>query len=145
MPRYYHSDSIDIESLANAQGVDDEDKARIRKELTKHHPLTQPSRDHLVAKDGQVWLRKPGMYCQKDEKGNPIPELVPFERGSIAFGIPGYQFFVVPPGGYVDIDYSIPEKVVKDAAPHLMNEAEHMLRSGVKTAKEKPSPKSQQS
>lgn len=139
MPRYYHSPGLDVDYLAARDGVDDEDKARIRKELTKHHPLTAPHRDNLVAKDGRLWLKKPPLYCKMiDQKGNPIPELVPWEPGSITFGIPEIGFFVVPPGGHVDVDYSVPEKVVKDAAPHLLTEAEYALKQVNKAQKQAP-------
>lgn len=131
MPRYYYSNKLDAESIANAMGVDDEDKERIKKDIRKNHPFSHPDRRQLVAKDGAVYVRKPGLYCRLDEKGDAIPELVPFAPGSISFGLPGYGFFVVPPGGHVDIDFTVPESAVKSAAPHLLTEAEYLSQQAL--------------
>jgi hypothetical protein len=138
MPRYYHAglEGFDIEAISKAQAVDEEDRIKIKTALAKHHPLTSPNREQLVAQDGKVFLKKPGMYCQFDMYGRPIPELVPWEAGSIAIGILGHGFHVVPLGGYVDFDVTLPEKVVKDAAPHLLSEAEYLLRNASKTKNE---------
>lgn len=136
MPVYYHGgkDALDFKAMAKESSLgDEEQEGKILDQLQKHHPFTRPHRDNLVSQGGKLYIKKPGMYCrQLDQQGNPIPELVPWEAGSIAFGIAGYDFFVVPPGGSVVIDPSISEKVVKDAAPHLLTEAEAMERGIVK-------------
>lgn len=145
--RFYHGgpDALDLEAIASARAVDDDEKAKIKKETAKHHPLTQPNREQLVAKDGKLFLKKPGMYCQLTNNGDPIPELVEWTPGSITIGLLGYGFFVVPPGGHVDIDTSILEagiereakvtNLVKSHAPHLLTEAEMLLRKPAPPAK----------
>lgn len=139
MPRYYNfgKEAIDADAQAALTAVDDEDKAAKKAAILKHHPFTSPQREQLVAVNGRVYIRKPGMYCMMHgETGSPIPELVPWEPGSVAFGLLGYGFFVVPPGGDVVLDPSVPEKAVKDVAPHLLTEAEALARGFLKPAVE---------
>lgn len=134
MPRYFNggANAIDIETIVNTNAVDEEDKVKMRTDLKKTHPFTSPARDNLKVIDGKLKIKKPGSYCNLDQFGNPIPEWVDWEQGSIAFGILGYGFFVVPPNGHVDLDYTVPEDLVKAHAPHLLTEAEAMARGLVK-------------
>lgn len=139
MSRYFHGgpNGLDVEAHVKAHGVDEKDRERLRKELTDHHPLSQPARNALVVRDGKTMMKKPGLYCQLDPfSGNPIPEYVAWEPGSLTFGVPGYQFFVVPPGSYIDIDHTVPEDLVKSLAPQLLTEAEAVARGVIKPVAE---------
>jgi hypothetical protein len=127
MPRYYHSPSLDIHHIAEKSAVSDDDYKRLVANLEKHHPITHPASDRLVKVGNETHLKVPEMYCRRDTMGNVVQATLPWKRGSIAFGLPSYGFWVVPPGGHVDLDLSIPEKAVKDAAPHLLTEAEHQI------------------
>ena len=57
-----------------------------------------------------------------------VPEStrIEWQPGSITLALPGVGFWVVPPGGYIDIDY--PPETVKSIAPHLLTEAEALER-----------------
>lgn len=143
MPRYYHGgpNAVDVEAIVKAQGVSDAHRTELRKQLTEQHPLTTPAREVLKVIDGKLKIKKPGSYCAQDINGNPLVEYVDWPgEGSIAFGLLGYGFYVVPPGGHVDLDPTIPEDTVKAYAPHLLTEAEAMARGLVKPAPEKAKP-----
>lgn len=139
MARYFHGGPHAVDPKVYAsQATDEEQRKLLETEAQKHHPLTHPHRDSLKREGDKVKIRRPSMFCPltvvgRDQQGNPIhgPREEIFddwEPGSITLGLPGVGFFVVPPGGHVDIDNSVPEKTVKAMAPHLLTEAEAMSR-----------------
>ncbi len=130
MARYFHGgkDAVDP-ALYAAHAVDDEGRKILVEEAAKHHPLTHPHRDALKRDGDKIKIRVPSAFCPIDSTTRqPIETLRDWEAGSITLGIHGVGFFVVPPGGYVDIDPSISEKTVKSLAPHLLTEVEAMAR-----------------
>lgn len=136
MPRYFNAgvQAITPELFA-FNAVDDKHRQELLEAARKHHPVTSPSRDRFVMADGKASIKVPPMYCQRDMHGMPIERTVPWVPGSVSFGLPGInQFFVVPPGEHVDIDYSIPEKAIRDLAPHLLTEAEYQSLGASKSA-----------
>lgn len=136
--RFFHGgpNAVDPE-LAAALGVSDEDKARRRKEAKDHHPLTGPNPSNLEIIDGQLMLKVPPMYwryVQQNIGGQTVRVLdttslhVKWEPGSVTLSLPGIGFWVVPPGGHVDVPHEISVKIVKDSSPHLLTEAEAIHR-----------------
>lgn len=121
----------------------EEERQKIVEEIAKAHPLTSPAaRDSkpgkndraLVSMNGQLMLKKPLAFCQryqeiKDDTGrttvNKIQEYIPWIPGSIVLALIGHGHFVIPPGGHIDLDSSIPESLIKSYCPHLLNEAEY--------------------
>jgi len=130
LARYFHGgvNAVDPKAYAS-QATDDEQRKLLEDEAKKHHPLTHPHRDSLKRDGDKVKMKRPDMFCPVDRQtGKPMEVLDDWEPGSITLGLPGVGFFIVPPGGHVDIDNSIPEKTVKAMAPHLLTEAEAMAR-----------------
>lgn len=136
MPRYYNAGAEAITpELFAFNAVDDKHREELLTLARKTHPVTAPSRDKFVMADGKASIKVPPMFCQRDMHGNAIERTLPWVPGSVSFGIPGLQFYVVPPGAFVDVDYSVPEKVVRDAAPHLLTEAEYQALQSMKASK----------
>jgi hypothetical protein len=128
MPRYYNAGQAAIvPEVFATHAVDEAHKQELLAHARKHHPITSPARDRMVIVDGKVHLKVPPMYCAVDVHGNTIQKTAEWIAGSVALGIPGYGFWIVHPGKSVDLDVSVPEKAVKDAAPHLLNETEYAL------------------
>ena len=130
MARYFHggSNAVDPKVYAS-QATDEEQRKLLETEAQKHHPLSHPHRDSLKRDGDKVKIKRPAMFCPVDQvTKQPIEVLDDWEPGSITLGLQGVGFFVVPPGGHVDIDNSVSEKTVKAMAPHLLTEAEAMAR-----------------
>lgn len=139
MPRYYNAGaSAIVPEVFAAQATDEEHRKDLLAAARKHHPITGPARENLVLEDGKVKLKVPLMYCPKDEFGRVVQKHIDWEAGSLAFGLPGYGFWVIPPGKYVDLDVSVPESAVKGAAPHLLTEAEYAAVAAVAQKAEQP-------
>lgn len=130
MARYFHGGTNAIDPKVYASQATDEDQRKLLEtEAMKHHPLTHPHRDSLRREGDKVKIRRPSMFCPIDNvTKQPIEMFDEWEPGSITLGLPGVGFFVVPPGGHVDIDNSVSEKTIKAMAPHLLTESEAMAR-----------------
>lgn len=143
-PTKYFPESLQIDDNdAEAKALVEEEKKRIRAEVAKAHPLTSPStRDSQVGKndrslvfiDGKLKLKRPLMFCKNvqilddglgNKKVNIIQEYDDWIPGSIVLALPQIQYAIIPPGGHIDVDFSISEKLVKSYAPHLLTEAEY--------------------
>lgn len=53
---------------------------------------------------------------------------VELKVGGIAFGLVGHDFYHIGPGEYVDLPDSVPTKVIKSLAPHLLTKAEAVAK-----------------
>jgi hypothetical protein len=136
MAKYYNGGAaaMDPDRIASQSGIDDDDKDKIRTDTSKHHKLTRPHRDNLALINGRQMLKVPSMFWKRQMLTTPdgrlvevtVPESMytPWEPGSVTLSLMGHGFWVVFPGGCVDLPSEISEKTVRDAAPHLVNEAE---------------------
>jgi len=145
--RYYHGgpDALDVNQKADESGYvnGDPQRDKFTEDLKKHHPLSRPNRENMavVAGEPHPHIKVPPMFCTRvDYQGKMVQETLPYPPGSISIGLPGYNpgFYVIPPGGYIDIDVDVPEKVIKGMAPHLLNEAEYLARKPVEAAPAAP-------
>jgi len=59
----------------------------------------------------------------KSPKGHEVP----CSEKALCLSVGG-QFYVVEPGGYCTVDFSIPEKVVKARAPQLLSEEQYEIQ-----------------
>lgn len=139
--RYFHggANAVDPDREA-ALGVDDKDIDLRRKNAVENHKLTRPHGSNLTAElvDGEkkVFIRVPEAFWRYNRfplgNGQVGVHLIPestrteWQQGSIALALPGVGFWVVPPGGYIDID--VQPATVKSVAPHLLTEAEAIER-----------------
>jgi hypothetical protein len=144
--RYYHC-PVDPEKYAEQHSFGDEDrKAALREEAKKHFKQGQPHHENFDVIDDKVMLKKPRMFWQWQDVPRlnpqtrqtefvsvPVPDSVYVEwtKGSVVLSLPepsaprgGDRFWVIPPGGCIDISDDVPVKTVKDACPHLVTEAE---------------------
>jgi hypothetical protein len=133
------------------------EREKIRVDIAKAHPLTSPSlKDSVPGKndraivviDGEVKLKRPLAFCQRiqtwtDVSGKvqtqKLQEYDPWVAGSLVLALTGHGYWVIPPGGHVDLDLTIPESLVKAYAPHLLTEhefADRQKRSGDKQEKQ---------
>jgi hypothetical protein len=138
MARYFNGGTaaMDPERVASLTGIDEDDKDKIRTDTTRHHKLTKPHRDNLALRNGQQMLKVPPLFWRRQmlqtQDGrlvdviDPDSQFTPWEPGSVTLSLVGYGFWVVFPGGSVDLPSEISEKTVRDSAPHLVNEAEAM-------------------
>jgi hypothetical protein len=157
MARYFNGGAaaMDPERVASQTGIDDDDKDKIRETTAKHHKLTKPHRDNLALRNGQMMLKVPPLFWKRQmlqtqdgrlvEVVDQDSQYTPWEPGSITLSLVGHGFWVVFPGGSVDLPSEIPDKTVRDSCPHLVNEAEAMaLGIGpYAPSKQKPSSKAQ--
>ena len=75
----------------------------------------------------------------KSPKGHEVP----CSDKALCLSVGG-QFYVVEPGGYCTVDFSIPEKVVKARAPQLLTEEQYAIQKaelGIVDAVDAPKPK----
>jgi hypothetical protein len=135
MPRMFHGgpDAVDPDIYA-ADAVSEDEKDMMSKRARLHHPISRPAADRLKLVDGKLKLKRPGMFCKTDVEGNAVAHFDDWEPGSLALSVPGYGYWVIPPGGHVDLDVSVPLDAVKANAPHLLTEEE---MAAVKDAKAK--------
>jgi hypothetical protein len=139
--RYFHGgpNAVDPEREA-LLGIDDKDIDQRRKNAVDNHRLTRPHNSVLSAEldgngDKKLYINVPQAYWRY----NRIPfgdtvalQVVPdstraeWQQGSLTLALPGVGFWVVPPGGYIDID--VQPSTVKSVAPHLLTEAEALER-----------------
>jgi hypothetical protein len=160
--RFYHS-PLNVEKFAEEQSFGDDDrKAILRDEAKKHFKLGRPHHENLEVVDGKVMLRKPRMFWQMVQAHRlnsagqveyfeaPVKEskYVEWTPGSVMLSLPevgmprgGDRFWVIPPGGSVDVPDDIPVKTVKDACPHLVTEAEYQALGLTNDAAPSPKPK----
>lgn len=133
--RWYHGGSAAVDLLFHAADSE-EQRAKRKDEVARHHPLTRPAHDRLTVKDGKLCVRIPPAFVKTVEYLTPDGRkmtqatgetLREYVEGSICFGLVGHGFYVVPPGGYVEI-HGVPEQTIKDAAPHLLTFAEALAR-----------------
>lgn len=160
---FYHQ-AFDAESYAEKNSYGDDDrKAVLLDEAKKHFKLGRPHHSNLELVDGKVMLKKPRMFWQMQDVPRlnpvtrqtefvsiPVPDSVYVEwvPGSITLSLPevgmargGDRFWVIPPGGCVDVPNDIPVSTVKDVCPHLITEAEKkVLDLSLNSTVLKPSP-----
>ena len=133
MAKYYHGgrEAVDpARFFPEALEGDDEtwvkaEKERITAETRKHHPLSAPHRDNIKMVGNQAKLKRPAAFCPLSRvTGLPEETWDDWSPGSIVLALVGQGYWIVPPGGSVTLDASIPDKVVKANAPHLLLEEE---------------------
>lgn len=143
-PTKFYPESLSIDDNdPDSKELVEAERKRIRSEVAKAHPLTSPaSRDSQAGKndralvyiDGKLKLKRPLAFCQRintftDAQGKVqtqvIQEYDDWIPGSLVLALVGYGYWVIPPGGHVDLDVSMPERLVKSYAPHLLNESEY--------------------
>lgn len=162
--RFYHC-PVDPERYATIHSYGDEDrKPKLREEAEKHFALKRPHHSNFEVVDGKVMLRKPSMFWQWQDVPRlnhqtrqtefvtvPVPSTVYVEwvPGSVCLSLPdpaaprgGDKFWVIPPGGCVDVPDDVPVQTVKDACPHLVTEAEAKAYGLLDGGAANPSPKS---
>jgi hypothetical protein len=140
MARYFHGGPNAVDPEREAQlGIDEKDMDTRRKNAIDNHKLTSPSRDALFAEmvDGEqkLFLRVPEAYWRYNRiqfAGGTAVQVVPdstrveWQKGSTTLALPGVGFWVIPPGGYIDVD--VPAATVRSIAPHLLTEGEALER-----------------
>lgn len=150
MARYFYGgkDALDPELYA-ADAIDEEDRARLRKEVAAHHPLTRPHRDSIFAEDGKLYVKVPSAFWRSKifrmgaidtVQIDPESTRLPWQPQSLTLALPGVGYWVIPPGGSVDVPMDVPESVVKAICPHLLTEAEALARDVAQPAAVAKSP-----
>lgn len=157
----YHHQQFDAEAYAEKFSFgDDERKAVLLEQAKKDHKLGRPHHTSLEIVDGKVMLKKPKMFWQFQDVPRlnpqtrqtefvtvPVPDSVYVEwiPGSVMLSLPevgqargGDKFWVIPPGGSVDVGDDIPVATVKDACPHLITEAEKRAADAISLAAKPP-------
>ena len=126
MPTYYHGgpEAVDPELYA-VDAVSKEESEVLMHRARLHHPLTHPARESIAVINGEKKLKIPPMFCPLDRTGESfVQQYAAWEPGSISLGLVGRGFWVVPPGGSVNLDPAIPVEDIKAVAPHLLTEDE---------------------
>src|SRR6266403_1252657 len=113
--RFFHggTTAMDPQRIADLIAIDDEDKERIKADISKHHRLTKPHRDNLEIVNGKLMLKVPAMFWRRKvvtTQAGALAEIVdedskytPWEVGSVVLSLPGVGFWTIPPGGCCDV------------------------------------------
>jgi hypothetical protein len=114
------------------------ERGKIIADMRRAHPLGAPNRSQIQYKENKAFIKRPDAFSERDQLGRLIESYEPWEPGSVCISIHEVGWFVVPPGGHVDIDRSVPVESIKSMAPHLLTEQEWQARKPVADTKTAP-------
>lgn len=102
--------------------------------------LNHPTLGRAVKVPSTFWPVDPNV---RDEMGRPmrVPQYAPLPEDAICISLMDYGFFVVPPGGSIEIPENVirPDRL-KNLAPQLLTEDEARAAGLIPDGNSKPAP-----